>query len=79
MVSKKDSGKVDQSTLASGGSEHAKLFSVATSWGYKISGVLLRLSHIDIPEIIVWTIISTCNASYVLPYRYNWYNSLDNN
>ena len=27
--------------------------------------------HIDIPEIIVWTIIITCNASYVLPRVYN--------
>ena len=35
--------------------------------------------HIDIPEIIVWTIISIYNAGYVLPYRYNWDNTLDIN
>ena len=29
--------KADQSTLASGGSEHAKLFSVAISWGNKMN------------------------------------------
>ena len=35
MVSKKHSGKADQSTLASGRSEHAQLFSVTISWGNK--------------------------------------------
>ena len=37
IVSKQHSGKADQSTLASGGGEHAQLFSVAISWGNKIS------------------------------------------
>ena len=37
MVSKKHSGKADQSTLASGGSAHAKLLSVAISWGNKMN------------------------------------------
>ena len=35
MVSKKHSGKVDQSTLASGGSEHA--YVVTISWGNKMN------------------------------------------
>ena len=30
-------GKADQSTLASGGSAHAQLFSVAISWGNKMN------------------------------------------
>ena len=37
MVSKNHSVKADQSTLASGGSEHVKLFSVAISWGNKMN------------------------------------------
>ena len=37
MVSKKHSGKADQLTLASGGSEHALLFSVAISWSNKMN------------------------------------------
>ena len=37
MVGRKHSGKADQSTLASGGSEHAWLFSVAISWGNKMT------------------------------------------
>ena len=37
MVSKKHSGKAEQSTLASGGSEHVLLFSVAISWGNKMN------------------------------------------
>ena len=37
MVGKKHSGKADQSTLASGGSERAQLFSVAISWGNKMN------------------------------------------
>ena len=37
MVSKRHSGKADQSTLASGGSKHAQLFSVAISWGNKMN------------------------------------------
>ena len=36
-VGKKYSGKADQSILASGGSEHAWLFSVAMSWGNKMN------------------------------------------
>ena len=32
MVGKEHSGKVDQLTLTSGGSEHVVLFSVAISW-----------------------------------------------
>ena len=36
-VGKKHSGKADQLTLASGGSEHAYLFSVAISWGNKMN------------------------------------------
>ena len=35
MVDKKHSGKAGQLMLASGGSEHAQLFSVAKSWGNK--------------------------------------------
>ena len=35
MVGKKNSGKTEQSTLASGGSKHAQLFSVPISWGNK--------------------------------------------
>ena len=37
MVGKKQSDKADQSTLASGGSEYAWLFSVAISWGNKMN------------------------------------------
>ena len=37
MVDKKHSGKADQLTLATGGSEHAWLFSVAISWGTKLN------------------------------------------
>ena len=37
MVGKKHSGKADLSTLASGGSPHAYLFSVAISWGNKMN------------------------------------------
>ena len=37
MVGKKHSGKADQSTLASEGSEHAQLFSVAISLGNKMN------------------------------------------
>ena len=36
IVGKKHSGKADQSTLASGGSEHAQLFIVAIIWGNKM-------------------------------------------
>ena len=36
-LAKKHSGKADQSTLASGGSEHAWLFIVAISWGNNIN------------------------------------------
>ena len=39
-VCKKHSGKADQSTLPSGGSEYAQLFSVAISWGNKINFIL---------------------------------------
>ena len=35
MVGKRLSGEADQLILASGGSEHAQLFSVAISWGNK--------------------------------------------
>ena len=34
---KKHSGKAEQSTLASGGSKHTELFSVAISWGNKMN------------------------------------------
>ena len=37
MVRKKHLGKADQWTLASGGSEHTELFSVAISWGNKMN------------------------------------------
>ena len=37
MVRKKHSGEADQLTLASGGSEHEYLFSVATRWGNKMN------------------------------------------
>ena len=37
MVGKKHSWKANQSTLASGGSEHAYLFSVAISWGNEMN------------------------------------------
>ena len=37
MVGKKHSGKTDQSPLASGGSEHSKVFSVAISWDNKMN------------------------------------------
>ena len=37
MVRKFHSGEADQSTLASGGSEHAWLFSVAINWGNKMN------------------------------------------
>ena len=33
MVSNKQSGKVDQLTLANGGSEHPQSFSVTINWG----------------------------------------------
>ena len=34
---------------------------------------------LDASGIIVLTVFNACNTSYVLPYRYNWDNSLDNN
>ena len=37
MVRKKHSGEADQLILASGGSEHAQLFSIAISWDIKMS------------------------------------------
>ena len=37
MLGKKHSGEPDQLTLASGGSEHALLFSLAMSWGNKMN------------------------------------------
>ena len=52
MVGKKLLGKVDQLTLASGGSEDAQLFSVAINWSNKMNfslyanmSKLLRQSH----------------------------------
>ena len=39
MVGKKHSGKADQSKLASGGNEHAYLFSVAISWASGVAKV----------------------------------------
>ena len=42
MVSKKHSRKADQSTLASGGNEHAQLHSVAISWGNEMNFSLCR-------------------------------------
>ena len=37
MVRKKHSGEADQLILASGGIEHAQLFSIAISWDIKMS------------------------------------------
>ena len=37
MARKKHSGEADQLTLASGGSEHARLFSIAIEWGNKMN------------------------------------------
>ena len=61
MVGKRHSGKADQSTLASGGSEHAQLFSVAISWGNKMDFSLCANmsgfcsdSHICCLQVMRW-------------------------
>ena len=50
------SGKADQYTSASGGSEHAQLFSVAISWGNKMN---FRLSA---------DMSGFCSDSHILSY-----------
>ena len=56
MVGKKHSGKADQSTLGSGGSEHAYLFSVAISWDNKMNiSLSVNLSGFcSDSHILVW-------------------------
>ena len=47
MASKNHPGEADQSTLASGGSEHPQLFSVTINWGKKINFSLCVNVHVE--------------------------------
>ena len=68
MACKKHFRKADQSTLASGGSEHAWLFSVTISWGNKmnfslcvnIPGFCLD-SHIWLQTSLLWQNVQSTN------------------
>ena len=70
MLGKKHSGKADQLTSASGGSEHAKLFSVAISWGNKMNfSLYANMSGFCSQTVRNKTSISKLSdTSYV----YNW-------
>ena len=54
MIGKRHSVKADQSTLASGDSEHAWLFSVAISWGNKMNFSLYTEAYQVFAQTVIY-------------------------